>query len=189
MPHGPESRLSLAVFYALPSDQELGRRRRPVGVMAASAGDVLWQVKHVCSVLCKSCSIPLACLVPGASRQAHPLPVTRAGCRSSRHSDQKPVGLQPSGDSSHAIQCSPALQTRFRWSGGMMSWLLCPGVACQKMEAYCVQAARARSFQRTERFISWHIEQTFSRNRVFRSRLAHLMQYSGPSDGAELRIG
>lgn len=70
------------------------------------------------------------------------------------------VGLQPSGDGSHAIQCSPALQTRFRWSGGMMSCLLCPGWRVARRKQAGGPAAGGRSFQPSRFFPQWHTGQT-----------------------------
>lgn len=127
------------MFHALPSDHGLGSQNgcRTVITSRRHRGSLGWRrgLAGGRRPWCVSRTRPLACSVPGASRQAQPLPVARAGCRSSRPSDQKLVGLQPSGDSGHAIQCSAASQTRFRWSDGMMSCLLCPGVACWNKEA------------------------------------------------------
>lgn len=185
MPHGLGSRLFLAVFYALPSDQGLGRRRGPVGIVAASAGDVLWQVRHVYCV----------------SRTRYTLGLLGArgvtsGTPPACYKGRLPI-IQALGPNA----CGPSAQWRQQPCDSMFSRFADPlplerrndvvssvsggGVS----EDGSLQAARARSFQPTERFSSWHIEQTFSRNCVFRSRLAHLMQYPGPSDSAELRIG
>ena len=85
----------------------------PVGIVAASAGDVVWLVRDARTVQCKSCSAlgllgargvtsgTIPCLLQGPAAD-HP------GTRT-----KTLVGLQPSGDSSHATQCSPASKTRF----------------------------------------------------------------------------
>lgn len=157
----------------------------PSAIVAASAGDVVWQVRDARKwKLYKSSSTlgllgargftsgtpPACCQGPAAD---HP------GTRT-----KKLVGLQPSGDGSHAIQSSPALQTRFRWSGGVMSCRLCPGWRVKRKPA-----GQLKVFSNHQGFPHGILDRRCARNRVFRNRLAHLMQFPGPSDGAALRIG
>lgn len=116
----------------------------------------------------------------GRSRQAHPLPVARAGCRSSRHSDQK----KPGGPSAQwRRQPCDSMFPRFadplplERRNDVVSFV--SGVACCEEEASRRPSSWRKVFSIIKVFSrNGILDRRCARNTVFRSRLAHLMRVS-----------